>query len=44
MDLLAALELVIGSGLGTVISCIPGKLAYYEGELPGDRYVLHCKT
>src|SRR5690349_7654064 len=28
MDLLAALEMVIGSGLGTVISCIPGKLAY----------------
>ena len=44
MDLLAALELVIGSGLGTVISCIPGKLAYYEGEMPGDRYVLHRKT
>ena len=23
------------------ISCVPGKLAYYEGEMPGDRYVLH---
>jgi hypothetical protein len=41
MELLAALELVIGSGLGTVISCIPGKLAYYEGETPRHRYVLH---
>jgi len=44
MDLIAALQLVIGSGLGTVISCIPGKLAYYEGEMPRDRYVLHYKT
>ena len=44
MDLLAALQLVIGSGLGTVISCIPGKLAYYEGEIPRDRYVLYRKT
>jgi hypothetical protein len=44
MDLLEALELVIGCGLGTVISCLPGELAYYEGEMPRDRYVLHRKT
>ena len=40
MPLMAALQLVIGARLGTVISCIPGKLAYYEGESPRNRYVL----
>jgi hypothetical protein len=28
----SALEDVIGSGMGTILSCIPGKLAYFEGE------------
>ena len=28
----AALEAVIGRGMGTILSFIPGKLAYYEGE------------
>ena len=32
MPLLAALEQVIGYGMGTIISCIPGKLAYFEDE------------
>lgn len=32
MELLEALELVYATGTGTVISCVPGKLAYYEGE------------
>ena len=32
MPLLAALEQVIGYGMGTLISCIPGKLAYFEDE------------
>jgi hypothetical protein len=31
-DLKSALENVIGSGMGTILSCIPGKLAYFEGE------------
>ncbi len=35
-----ALSLVFGWGLGTVLSCIPGKLAYYEGEEANCRYIL----
>jgi hypothetical protein len=27
-----ALEAVIGRGMGTILSLLPGKLAYYEGE------------
>jgi hypothetical protein len=27
-----ALEIVVGNGLGTILSCVPGHLAYYEGE------------
>ena len=43
IDLLTALDMVIGSGFGTVISCLPGKLVYFEGEGPGDRFLLHKK-
>jgi hypothetical protein len=32
LQLESALESVIGSGMGTILSCIPGKLAYFEGE------------
>lgn len=32
MDLEAALENVVGSDWGTILSCIPGKLAYFKGE------------
>jgi hypothetical protein len=32
MDLASVLEDVIGSGVGTILSCIPGRLAYFEGE------------
>jgi hypothetical protein len=32
LDLDSALETVIGSGMGTILSCIAGKLAYFEGE------------
>ena len=32
LQLEAALENVIGRGMGTILSCIPGKLAYFEGE------------
>ena len=34
-----ALEIVVGSGIGTVICCIPGRLAYYEGEELRDRFI-----
>lgn len=32
LPLLAALEEIVGCGMGTFISCVPGKLAYFEGE------------
>jgi hypothetical protein len=40
LPLRSALERVIGSGMGTFLSCLPGRLAYFEGEEPGERYVL----
>jgi hypothetical protein len=38
MDLEAALKGTIGRQMGTFISCIPGKLAYFEDE--SSRYIL----
>lgn len=35
-----ALRDVVGSSSGTVICCIPGRLAYYEGEEAGRRFIL----
>ena len=32
MDLRAALEHVNGRQIGTILSCVPGKLAYFESE------------
>jgi hypothetical protein len=40
MDLLEALVGSVGYGSGSVISCIPGRLAFYEAEGPGVRYIL----
>ena len=40
MDLLEALLGSVGYGIGTVISCVPSRLAFYEGEGPGVRYIL----
>jgi hypothetical protein len=34
-----ALCRIVGSGVGSVLSCIPGKLAYYEAEDAGERYI-----
>jgi hypothetical protein len=38
IDLHTALKKTIGYQMGTFISCIPGKLAYFEDE--EDRYIL----
>jgi hypothetical protein len=38
LDLEMALKETVGYGMGTLISCIPGKLAYFEDE--GGRYIL----
>lgn len=35
-----ALHMVVGKGMGTLISCIPGRLAFFEGEDPSDRCLL----
>jgi hypothetical protein len=40
MPLADALEETVGYGSGTFLSCIPGKLAYFEGEDRGERYLL----
>lgn len=41
MPLEEALREVYGCFLGTLICCLPGRLAYYEGEDLGERYILH---
>lgn len=40
LSLKLALEKVVGQGMGTLLSCVPGELAYYEGEGPSDRCIL----
>jgi len=39
VKLLSALKQVVGHGIGTVLSCVPGKLAYFEGEIR-ERFLL----
>lgn len=36
-----ALAETVGKNMGTFISCIPGKLGYFEFEDIGQRYILH---
>jgi hypothetical protein len=43
LPLLAALEKAVGYGMPSIISCIPGKLAFFEAEqevLPSPRFIL----
>ena len=40
MLLTEALNQIIGAGSGTVVSCVPGKLAYFEGEEQNQRFIL----
>lgn len=35
-----ALDAVVGLGMGTLLSCVPGGLAHFEGEGPRDRCIL----
>jgi hypothetical protein len=47
MPLPDALERIVAYGMGTLLSCIPGRLGYYEGEARGERYLLEregCRT
>jgi len=39
LELEEALNRIIGRGCGAFVCCIPGKLAYFEGENPGERFV-----
>jgi len=39
LPLVDALSQVVGMGLGSIVSCIPGKLAYHEAEVR-SRHVL----
>jgi hypothetical protein len=39
MSMRGALEAIVGYGVSTFLSCIVGRLAYFEGEEPGARYV-----
>ena len=40
LPLLEALQEVVGGQRGTFLTCIPGRLAYFEGEEMGDRWIL----
>ena len=40
VDLRAALDEIVGWEPGTFISCVAGKLAYYEGEYKNERHLL----
>jgi hypothetical protein len=40
VTLRAALTQIRGLGHGTLLSCVPGSLGYFEGEEIHDRYVL----
>ncbi|HEX9097159.1 MAG TPA: hypothetical protein VF990_13800 [Candidatus Dormibacteraeota bacterium] len=44
MPLANALDAVVGAGFGTVISCIPGRLGYFEGESPENRHLLERRA
>jgi hypothetical protein len=43
MSLTSALKVAVGEGFPSIISCIPGKLAYFEAEQgygPPPRFML----
>ena len=40
LPLREALDLVVGFSIGTVLCCVPSRLAYYEAEDMGERYIL----
>lgn len=44
MKLREALDATVNTCMGTIISCVPGRVAYYEGEQPGKRYILRSES
>jgi hypothetical protein len=43
-QLLDVLDQIVGLGVVSLVSCLPGQLGYYEGEARGLRYLLHRRT
>lgn len=41
LQLEEALEEIVDSFCAAFLSCIPGALAYFQTETPGERFVLH---
>ena len=41
LPLKKALKLIVCMSPGTLVSCIPGRLGYFEGEDSGARFILH---
>ena len=41
LDLSEALRDIIGRGMGAFVSCLPGRLAYFESEEKNERYICH---
>ena len=39
-DLAGVIDRVFAKVDGTLVSCVPGRLAYYEGEAPDNRFIL----
>ena len=39
--LVAAVEQVLGNRFRTIVSCAPGKLAFFEGEVPSERRIFY---
>jgi hypothetical protein len=44
MDLSEALSDIIGRGMGAFVSCLTGRLAYFESEERNERYLCHRKA
>jgi hypothetical protein len=44
MNLKEILHELLAQDFGYIISCIPGKLAYYQGESPLNRVVLNNQS
>jgi hypothetical protein len=40
LPLADALAEIVGWGASSLLSCLPGRLAYFEGEEPNERYLL----
>jgi hypothetical protein len=40
MPLHDALSEIVGRGSGALVSCVPGRLGYFEGESPDHRFLL----